>query len=138
MRKKIILLAFIALSAFTLSACVGRTEKNFEGDDPKTALLWLFHDPDCPHCRDEKKFLAEMKKKYPGFTMAQFNIRIKENSQLYNQMAQAYAVKTGGVPITYIGGQSFVGYADYIGEQIEEQIQKCLEAPCASPGDKLP
>ena len=135
MPKKIISLTLIILFAVVaLSACTSQTPTPPENQE---AMLWLFYDPGCPHCHDEQEFLENMQIKYPEFTMAQFNVSVRENSKLYAQMAQAYSLQTGGVPVTYIGGQAIVGYADYIGEQIEEQIQKCLEVPCASPGDKL-
>jgi len=102
--------------------------------------IYFFWAQGCPHCATAKSFLEKMQKKYPMITIISLPIlHNRQNQQLFNLMARAYAVKGSGVPAFFIGNNYLIGFDSEfnIGRQIETQIIKCLNSYCPSPVDKL-
>ncbi len=60
-----------------------------------------------------------------------------DNTRLFNDVAKAYGTTAQGVPTTFIGDKYWVGYADYMGQEMEAKIKSCIDIGCVNPGDKL-
>ncbi len=106
--------------------------------DPGKVAVYFFWGEGCPHCAHEKPFLEEMHQKYPEIELKMFETwHNQENAKLFQQVAEAYGTTARGVPTTFIGDKHWVGYADYMGEEIESQIKYCIDNGCVNPGDKL-
>jgi thiol-disulfide isomerase/thioredoxin len=94
-------------------------------------VIYFFLGKGCPHCEQEKLFLVEMKRKYPGINIIDREVWYnKQNAAFLARIAKSYDVKASGVPLTFIGENAFVGFSDQAKAQIEESIRRCLSTPC--------
>lgn len=72
--------------------------------------LYFFWSKSCPHCAKEKEFLQEIEPDYPNLKIHDFEVGVAQNSLLLRTIGEKLKVETGGVPITIIGRDYFVGY----------------------------
>ncbi len=99
--------------------------------EPKIYFFW---GEGCPHCAKEKIFLEKLKEKYPEVKIEMFEVYYnKENAKFFNEMANAFGIKPMGVPTTFIDDKVWIGYADYIGKEIEKKVKYCIENNCSDP-----
>ena len=99
-------------------------------------ILYFFWGDGCPHCEKEKKFLEELRQRYPELEMRWFETwRHQEFKAFANVIRQAYGVKTSSVPFTVIGNWTKTGFRspEETGGQIEEQVTACLQNGCIDP-----
>ena len=90
--------------------------------------LYLFHSDNCPHCKKEKEFLKAIEIKYQNVNIYMFEVsKNRENSSLMKSVKTLMGEKESGVPFTVIGEKSFLGYNEFVGNQIEKTIQHYLE-----------
>jgi cytochrome c biogenesis protein CcdA/glutaredoxin len=98
----------------------------------------LFYGQGCSHCSTELAFLEEMQEKYPELNIELYEIYFdQENRELFFEISKSYGVEVGGVPTLFIDDRVIEGYADYIGDQIEEEILICMEVDCGHPLEKI-
>lgn len=100
-------------------------------DQPVT--LYFFWSQGCPHCADEKVFLAKMQAKYPELIIRDFEISTNQkNLNLLSQVAQKVNVQGGSVPLTVVGENHVLGFLneEITGRQIEEAIRCALANHC--------
>jgi glutaredoxin len=110
---------------------------SFASAENNEAVLHIFWSNGCPHCASEKEFLSSIQPKYPGLVIESHEVSNKEEAQLFYDMCEAYETQASGVPTTFLGEKVWVGYASYIGEQIESEIERCIEKGCIDPLEKL-
>ncbi len=100
--------------------------------------VYFFEGEGCPHCDDEKKFLAEMKKKYPKMRVLDYEVwHNRENAQVLGIMAKAHGIQAGSVPVTFIGLKSYVGFSEQTKESLRNAIEECAQKGCPDPADRL-
>lgn len=86
--------------------------------------LYLFYGDGCPHCTDEKLFLAEMQKKYPALEVHSYETWYSnENALLMKRVKNGLGIQNAYVPFTVIGKIGYTGFNDNIAYQIEEKIK---------------
>jgi len=105
-----------------------------------TVDLYFFYGQGCPHCAQAEVFLEKLKNQYPQLNIFANEVYYNQNNRLlYSAMAQAYGLNLAEipVPVIYIDEKSFVGYSDYIGSQIRNEILRCLNQKCPSPIEKI-
>ena len=137
--KKTILLALPIVALILLTGCTsGEQVNNPDSGDAKAAIYFFWGDG-CPHCTTQKAFLEEMKAKYSGLEVKEYETwKNPENAALLQQMAAAYGVQVQGVPTTFIGeGAPMVGFAASMEAEMESRIKDCVENGCTDPGSKL-
>lgn len=123
MRSRIKYLLFCFLILFSI---FGFNIKTLAAE--KKVTIYLFHGDGCPHCAEEKKFLAKMQDKYDDIEIKYYEVWYnEENDKLMNFMKEKYNNTRRGVPFTIIGDYSYVGYNSNIGYQIEENIKELLD-----------
>lgn len=92
-------------------------------------ISFFFH-PQCPHCREEKKFIPYMQAKYPEIVWASYDTSRPENRKLLASLAakSGYPPRQLGVPMTFIGPYVISGYksAETTGVRIEKAIRAYL------------
>ena len=144
--KKTVCFTLIALAAVVFSGCTLAGQNNGQTDagvsDPSTAgkaVVYFFWGEGCPHCTTQKPFLEEMKDKYSGLEVKEYETyKNPENAALFKQMAAAYGTRAQGVPSTFIGdGEPFVGFSESMKADMENKIKLCIEQGCTDPGSKL-
>ena len=101
-------------------------------------IVHFFWGSGCPHCKEEKAFLNAMKEKYPRMKVADYEVWYdKENAALLSKMASAYGIKTAGVPVTFIGRNSIVGFSRHAREELSDFLQECSLKRCPDPAGIL-
>jgi thiol-disulfide isomerase/thioredoxin len=97
-------------------------------------VLYFFWGDGCPHCKVEKIFLDEMKRRYPSLEIRDYEVWYSQkNASLLTKMAEAYYLQASGVPVTFIGEHAFVGFSGQSKKDIAEAIEDCLSKPCIDP-----
>ncbi len=101
-------------------------------------VMYFFWGEGCPHCAHEKPFLDQLEGKYPELEVKSYEVWYnQENAKLFSEMAETFGTNAKGVPTTFLGDEVWVGYADYMGEEIENRVIYCIENGCADPAEKL-
>ncbi len=93
----------------------------------ESVTLHLFHSEGCPHCRDEREFLAEILPKYPSAQLQLYEVsQNRDAAELLSKVGEALETTVAGVPFTVIGDQFIVGFGspETTGVQIEHLIQQ--------------
>lgn len=102
--------------------------------------LYFFYGQGCPHCTQAEVFLKQLKNQYPRLNIFSSEVFYNQNNRtVYLAMARAYGLNLADiqVPVIYVGEKSFVGFNDYIGSQIRNEVLRCFNQKCFSPIDKL-
>ena len=76
--------------------------------------ICFFWSKTCPHCKEEKPFLAEMEEKYAELKVNSYEIMSSSESVdlLFEECSKRNMPVTGSVPITFIGDKAFLGFTD--------------------------
>ncbi|MFH1670748.1 MAG: cytochrome c biogenesis protein [Patescibacteria group bacterium] len=130
---RVLKIPFIA-TAFIIVAlnCIGTTPANAQ--NVNDVDLVLFYGQGCPHCAGMIGFLEDMEFAYPSLSVHKYEIYFhEENIPLFHQLAQEYGKGIDAVPTAFIGSKSFVGFSNQIGEDIENEIENCIQNGCPSP-----
>ena len=92
-------------------------------------ISFFFH-PQCPHCREQKKFIPYMEAKYPEISWAAYDTSQQENIRKLAALLENSGRSTAsfGVPMTFIGPYVIEGFksVDTTGERIEKAIRAYL------------
>jgi glutaredoxin len=103
--------------------------------------LHFFMSRQCPHCKKEKAFLAELQNKYPELEVVQHSVTdIPAEAQMFVIMSAAYGVKVSGVPASFIGHfPPIIGFdeAATTGSLIESRVKYCSETGCIDPEERM-
>ncbi len=92
--------------------------------------LYLFWSDGCPHCQEEKIFLAKLVEKYPQLEIKDYEVSSSQtNAALLKKAGDSLGVNVSGVPFTVIGQEYFVGYLndETTGKEIEAAVNYALE-----------
>jgi glutaredoxin len=101
---------------------------------PAPVTLILFHGEGCPHCAAEREFLTELSAAYPDLVIEQYEVwNDAANRDLLMQTAARLGFDPSGVPVTVIGDEVWIGYADSIGEEITAAVEAGLRASSTAP-----
>ncbi len=133
----LLVLIIVVFSAFVLSLNFGieTGEANntyFQKYNQDGQLIvYFFWDRSCPVCENQKPFLEEIEKNYENdIEIKSFEIRTSENIRFFQEIGEAYGMNPRGVPTTFIGDRYWVGFAGYLAEEMENEIQRCIEIVC--------
>jgi glutaredoxin len=98
----------------------------------ETLNIYLFWGSGCPHCAQEKAFLAKILPNYPNVKLNTYEVyNSQENANLMQKTAEKLKVNVDGVPFLIIGDKDFVGFADgTTDKEIESRIKQCLDLSC--------
>ncbi|MGC2063932.1 MAG: thioredoxin family protein, partial [Thermodesulfovibrionales bacterium] len=104
-------------------------------------VVYFFWGEGCPHCEQEKTFLAAMQQRNPELEIQSYEVKKnRDNAALFSRIAAAYGITVKGIPATFIGGRPpVIGYRgdDTTGREIEGQILYCKTNRCNDPLNKL-
>jgi len=96
--------------------------------------LVYFYGQGCPHCAKLESFLEDLKVKYPELNAIGYETYFNEEDRdLFLRLAEANNQSVQGVPTTFIGNETFVGFSDNIGVSLENKIIYCSEVECSNP-----
>lgn len=99
-----------------------------------TVKVHSFYGNGCPHCAKLHAFLEEMQDKYAPLDVEEYEVYFdQENRALFQELSKEFNKEVGGVPTVFIDQKVIVGFSDTIADQLESEIQRCLETDCGDP-----
>ncbi len=102
----------------------------FAAGSSQEVTVYLFSVKGCLHCLKEKKYLAELGKRYPHVKVVEIELtERKENQEIFRKVSSLLGVEPLGVPFTVIGNIHIVGWQDeaLTGTAIEQAIRAVQE-----------
>ena len=122
-------IALILLGLFLIFSEGKETTNNSE----KFRIDFFFL-PTCPHCAEQKPFNEKLMQEFPNITFVYHDVSDPKELDLLIKKAQEYGISYSeiGVPATFFGNQSFIGYSEEIGKKIRSALVGCLQV-CAAP-----
>jgi thiol-disulfide isomerase/thioredoxin len=123
-------MAFIVAILLILPAVVA------EENEFTVHLFWAER---CPHCEEEKEFLAEIQEEYPGMEVLMYEVSLDiESYRLLEDFCDAYNVMFT-TPAIFIGNECIPGFVDRetTGPKIRESLDYCRDHGCIDPLDKV-
>ena len=120
MFKKIIITIFLGVFLLVPNSALAQ-ENNVN--------LYFFWSKTCPHCTNESQFLEKIAPDYPNLIIYDFEVSSRSNALLLQTIGQELNIETGGVPITIIGRDHFIGYYNdqTTGRTITNLVEKYTE-----------
>lgn len=92
-------------------------------------IVYYFYNDGCPYCTVQREIFDELKIVYgEEIELRSYNTADRQNLQFAQEMADMHGVRSGGVPLTFMGGEAFMGRTNY--EVLEAQIVNCIETVC--------
>ncbi len=142
MKFRKIYVMIIILLVLIFSGCNNANNENDTSiniiDDENKVVIYFFWGDGCPHCAEEKPFLEGLEDKYSEVEVKMYETwKNPDNAKLFQELAKAYGTTARGVPTTFIDDKYWVGYADYMSQEMEQKVLYCLGNDCVNPGDKL-
>ncbi|MCX7988569.1 MAG: hypothetical protein N2647_03920 [Thermodesulfovibrio sp.] len=127
-KPKYLVISFIILSLITISFVHSFAENK------KSVILYFFWGEGCPYCEKQKEYLKSLKNKYPQLEIKDYEVwHNQAPRELLITMSKAYGINPNGIPVTFIGDKSFIGFNHDIATKIEQTLKLCLKNKCEDP-----
>ena len=93
--------------------------------------LYVFWGEGCPHCEEQKTFLADLAARHPGLVVHSHEVWLDDtHHRAFRTLARMHGIEAGPVPTVFVGGRAFIGDAPEIRRAIEATVEAALaEAP---------
>ena len=119
---------------------LGLTGPALADEEPVPKLdLWVFWGEGCPHCEDQKPFLADLAERYPGLTVHSHEIwQSVTHHTLFRTLARMHGIEAGPVPTVFVGGRAFIGDASETRRAIEATVEAALARAPPEPAPPEP
>ena len=125
-RKYLFLLLFLFGLFFYINE---QNQQQHQAETQEKHVAFFFH-PNCPHCREQKKFTPYLKAKYPEITWLEYDTSHLQNSKKMREYIENSGQSTFrlGVPMTFVGPYVISGFntAETTGMAIESAIRAYL------------
>ncbi|WP_246199206.1 thioredoxin family protein [Sodalinema gerasimenkoae] len=72
--------------------------------------VYFFHSPTCPYCRQQEPLMHYIDDTYPQVRLRSYEV--EESPEIWREFRERYNITSGGVPRTFIGDRSFIGYSE--------------------------
>ncbi len=93
---------------------------------PTVHLFWA---DGCPHCADEKAYLPDLIRRFPGLEIRTYEVSSDPASaDLFRRVGEELGVNLAGVPVTVVGRRYVLGFRDAAtsGQAIESMLQQVI------------
>ena len=90
--------------------------------DAKDVKLYLFHSSTCPHCKAERAYLKELKKKYDYLKVKEYEVH--DSMIITEEVRTSLGIKESYVPITVVGSDYIIGFSSATKSDIESLIEE--------------
>ena len=130
----LIILGIIVFASESLSSAssqysqpIAQNQSNFSSLE----VHFFFH-PSCPHCAKQKPFNEKLMVEFPQAKFIYHDVSNAEESALLVEYAKRYGrdLATLGVPATFFGNRSFIGYDsdENSGKELRDALSECVSA----------
>lgn len=127
------LAAWFLLAATGPMAPVAQSTPTPAANQP--TYIYLFWGDGCPHCAAAEPFLEELTQRYPNVELRAYEVwYVRENQQVFTDMAAAFGFQPQGVPTIFIGERYWVGFSEHSGQDIEAVVSACVQNGCKDAG----
>jgi thiol-disulfide isomerase/thioredoxin len=100
--------------------------------------IYLFWGEGCPYCEAAMPHLKQLAASDPRVELREFEVyNSSSNQQLFQEMAALYGFQARSVPTIFIGDRYWVGFAEPLKAEMEQQLKRCFELECLDPGSWL-
>lgn len=72
----------------------------------------FFYDDSCTHCQDARAFLDSLAISEPRFELNAYDVKIRENMSLFNEVRRIFDKRHTMTPMIVIGGVMLVGFSE--------------------------
>ncbi len=134
MKKRLLTIVFLLLiipinSLALSSTYVDVVSKYTNTESSDKVNLYLFHGQDCPHCAEEREWLAKIEEIYKdSLNVYYYEVWYnKSNASIMSEIKQELSIGRDGVPLTIIGDNYYLGFSSAIGSVMENQIREYAE-----------
>ncbi len=125
--KTIAILFILGLLLLSFSPVLAKTQ------DSTAVNIYFFWGDGCPHCEEEKPFLDALVSKYDRVSLVDYEVWYnRDNQAVLLQFSRALGFEPGGVPVTVIGDQYWIGFGDSYKAEMESALQQTLADPNAA------
>jgi hypothetical protein len=125
-RKYLVLFLILFGCIFSL---IEQQQQERQGEAGEKHIAFFYH-PNCPHCREQKKFIPFLKAKYPEIAWLEYDASLPQNFQKMRRYVENSGQGTLriGVPMTFVGPFVIAGFetAETTGMVLESAIQAYL------------
>ena len=100
--------------------------------------IYFFWGQGCPYCDQQKVFLTALIADHPNAVVYDFEVyQVMENRTLMAAMAAAFGRPVTGVPMTFIGDETWTGYSAAIGRQMRDSVERYGAYAAPDPVDRV-
>ena len=119
----------VMLAVLLLSPVVSAAQGNEAVADGQT--MYVFMSETCPVCTAQKPFLDRLERDHPWLEIVHMEVMTtNQHHELLRAMASAHDVRPGSVPMTFFGGEVWVGDSRPIRAEIEAHLAYCQANAC--------
>ncbi len=120
----------LPLVLFLLSLCLGILCP--EPSSASEVTLHFFYAENCPGCRSEKPFIAELQELFPQLQVKIYDVwQQRDSYELMQTLAEAAGAEIATTPTTAVGPHIWFGFSDEIAAEIKTAVKQCLTYGCA-------
>ncbi|MCK4650012.1 hypothetical protein KAT36_02160 [Candidatus Pacearchaeota archaeon] len=131
-----LIIVLVLSGLFYANSITGETSNDPLGENQ--VIIIKFYGRGCPHCIQLDSFLKDMQEKNPNIIVKDYEIYFNnENRVLFEELSESYNTEIRGVPTIFIDNKIIVGFSSSIGEQIEQEVDRCGITECINPLEKI-
>ena len=120
----------LALAVLGIGLSIAEYHDQQQIGSQEKQISFFFH-PQCPHCREQKKFNPYLQAKYPELSWVSYDTSQPENAKLLTKMMikSGLSAKDAAVPMTFIGPYVVRGFRspETTGVRLEKAILAYLK-----------
>jgi len=107
-------------------------------DECESLAVYFFYAHGCTYCEKARGFLIDLEQKYPQIQIMDYEIYLNVDNRLaYENFIELLGSKPQGLPAIIIGKRIWVGFQTIYEEQMDAEIQICLQNGCENAGEPL-
>jgi cytochrome c biogenesis protein CcdA len=105
--------------------------------DPGTVVIRYFYGAECPYCQLQGVEMDAWEREY-DVEIHRYEVwHDAGNRALFHELAAAYGEEASGVPMTFIGERTWIGFDEAAARQMRAAIVACEGAACVDPMSAL-
>ncbi len=105
--------------------------------EDQNPIILFFYAVECPDCERMKSALSDILSPYPDILVAHYDIALRENLLLLENLAAAFGITPARLPVIFVGDRVIIGAGRAVELELSRAVRECIEVGCRSPLEKL-